>query len=574
MASILLKIYAKLSSVMGWKPRQGIEKALEEIDPFRPGLYIVKFPTGYGKTSIFFSTALSTIIYHTGYGAIYAAPLRSLGDDVYTRWVKLLEEKLGVDREVIDEISGLQHLGSPGSIYLNKNIIFTTFDTLFLHIFKLPPPEIENIRKHLYLGHSDVSRGRIADSIIFLDEPHLSLTDKASLSALFSSIVFLGRAGATIILASATIPQVLEDRIIRIWDKMVSRFISDSEVKVIEVVPAINDESMDRHKIVIEDREFFEETIRKNIRLGTIEEKDIVHKITESCKDKRVMLILNTRKRAIEYYNILKNRCEKIFLLHSMIRKNERLEIENKVRKLSRDKKPFLLVTTQVIEAGFDVSADYMITDPCPASSLIQRAGRVARWRNETSGALDIVIDGETNPYNKYIVEKTVEDIRKKRISIKTPYDAGSILGYKRLIDETTPKKDVDEAFHIIPVILPNILNSPLFGTFYLLKKLSEGEIIRSSKIFALYIREVNDIVPATPTILLKLFNESKVLGALNRKGRFIEFEDLAGLVEECRSVREWGNCIHYVSLINGIQAFVIPYNTYREIAYGEKSGC
>lgn len=557
---------------MGWKPRRGIQKALEEIDPFRPGLYIVKFPTGYGKTSIFYSIALSTIIYSTGYGAIYAAPLRSLGDDVYAKWVELLEEKLGISRKVIDEISGLQHLGSPGSIYFNKNIVFTTFDTLFLHIFKLPPPEIKNILCKLYLGHSDVSRGRIADSIVFLDEPHLSLTDKASLSALFSSIVFLGRAGATTILASATIPQVLEKKIIKVWDKMVSRFVNNAELKVIEVVPVINDELVDQHKVIIEDREFFEETIRKNIKLGTIEEKDVVHRITNSCKNKRVMLILNTRRRAVKYYNILKNKCERVFLLHSMIRKNERMKIEDEVKKLSRNKKPFLIVTTQVVEAGFDISVDYMVTDPCPASSLIQRAGRVARWGNDTFGVLDVIIDGETSPYNKYIVEKTIEALKKPGISVKTPYDTGSIIGYKRLIDETTPEKDIGEALNTIHVLLPSILNSPLYGTFYLLKKLSEGEIIRSSKIFTLYIQEMNDIVPVTSSILSKLFEENKILGALVKWGRVMDFKDLTRLVNKCRSAREWGNCIHYVSLIEGIQAFIISYKTYKEIAYGEKS--
>lgn len=38
------------------------------------------------------------------------------------------------------------------------------------------------------------------------------------------------------------------------------------------------------------------------------------------------------------------------------------------------------MISTQVIEAGLDRSFDVLVTEAAPASALIQRAGRVARY--------------------------------------------------------------------------------------------------------------------------------------------------------------------------------------------------
>ncbi|MBV5323351.1 CRISPR-associated helicase/endonuclease Cas3, partial [bacterium] len=39
-----------------------------------------------------------------------------------------------------------------------------------------------------------------------------------------------------------------------------------------------------------------------------------------------------------------------------------------------------IIVATQVVEAGVDISAVLLITDLAPWSSLVQRFGRCARW--------------------------------------------------------------------------------------------------------------------------------------------------------------------------------------------------
>src|SRR4029079_17005392 len=39
-----------------------------------------------------------------------------------------------------------------------------------------------------------------------------------------------------------------------------------------------------------------------------------------------------------------------------------------------------ILVATQVVEAGLDLSADRLLTELAPANALVQRAGRCARY--------------------------------------------------------------------------------------------------------------------------------------------------------------------------------------------------
>ena len=76
----------------------------------------------------------------------------------------------------------------------------------------------------------------------------------------------------------------------------------------------------------------------------------------------------------------------RILLLHARFFKQDRQKKEAELQKLlGRDAKgPVILVATQVIEAGIDISCDHLHTELCPMNSLVQRAGRCARFPGET----------------------------------------------------------------------------------------------------------------------------------------------------------------------------------------------
>lgn len=75
--------------------------------------------------------------------------------------------------------------------------------------------------------------------------------------------------------------------------------------------------------------------------------------------------------------------------LHSRMTREHRTSIEQYITaRLGKDAepgKPLVVVATQVIEASLDLDFDYLSTSLCPAPSLVQRAGRVHRFRDSAA---------------------------------------------------------------------------------------------------------------------------------------------------------------------------------------------
>lgn len=99
------------------------------------------------------------------------------------------------------------------------------------------------------------------------------------------------------------------------------------------------------------------------------------------------LVMVNTVDRAKALYRELKSRKvspDGLLLLHSRFRPIEREAILKRVLDEGSER---LLVSTQVVEAGVDFSADVLITELSPRSSMIQRFGRCNRKgrQNETA---------------------------------------------------------------------------------------------------------------------------------------------------------------------------------------------
>ena len=90
------------------------------------------------------------------------------------------------------------------------------------------------------------------------------------------------------------------------------------------------------------------------------------------------LVILNTVKRARALYDELakKHPKDKLHILHSRFRPDDRAEVLKQVLQKGTEK---IVISTQVVEAGVDISADVLITELAPVSSMIQRFGRCNR---------------------------------------------------------------------------------------------------------------------------------------------------------------------------------------------------
>ncbi|MBI2808689.1 MAG: CRISPR-associated helicase Cas3' [Planctomycetes bacterium] len=96
--------------------------------------------------------------------------------------------------------------------------------------------------------------------------------------------------------------------------------------------------------------------------------------------DALTLVIVNTVDRAVGIYRQLKKKANdtEVFLIHSRFRPMERERWSAFLNQ--KDDKPRIVVSTQVVEAGVDLSAKVLFTELAPWASLVQRFGRCARF--------------------------------------------------------------------------------------------------------------------------------------------------------------------------------------------------
>jgi len=326
-------------------------------------LLFLEAPTGYGKSilSLTLYTAICQGRYDIASRIIHVLPMRSIGTDMKERMIKnvaALSNSLPVKTHDI----GLQQMHSPGSPMLLKKFVITTLDTFISSFYKIPASEITKLKRY-GTSHFEIPRAAIYTSIVVFDELHLYIGSRPldsgrskAFTAVMACIKSLLSAGVPVIVSTATLPKVIKEI-------MVSELKLSGLSQIIkEITPTDSDRDFLKRKITVE----------------TITE-DIIEKICSEARQGRTLVILNTVRKAVETYEALKQRLDRVVLLHSRLiecAKSERL-------KLLSGSEPLVLVATQVVEAGVDVSFRTLITEAAPPDSILQRAGRVARKGGE-----------------------------------------------------------------------------------------------------------------------------------------------------------------------------------------------
>lgn len=130
------------------------------------------------------------------------------------------------------------------------------------------------------------------------------------------------------------------------------------------------------------------------------------------------LVVLNTVERAVMVYKALHGdkalKGTDLRLIHSRFRPSERISwrgdfLNRNACAAGTDR---IIVATQVIEAGVDISAGVLITELAPWTSLVQRFGRCARW----GGKAQVIVadlnpkdDKEAAPYSKDEIDSARE---------------------------------------------------------------------------------------------------------------------------------------------------------------------
>ncbi|MCQ8903233.1 MAG: CRISPR-associated helicase Cas3' [Methanothrix sp.] len=152
------------------------------------------------------------------------------------------------------------------------------------------------------------------------------------------------------------------------------------------------------------------------------ETQGLVREVLEKhVRGTRTIVILNTVKRAVNLYHVLTKKSNdfRVLLIHSQFRPLDRKKVLQELMK-NPDDSGTIVISTQVVEAGVDVSARTMFTELAPWSSLIQRFGRCNRSGEYDEAEIYWIDLPESKKRNEFALPYSIEDLDKSREILKS----------------------------------------------------------------------------------------------------------------------------------------------------------
>jgi CRISPR-associated endonuclease/helicase Cas3 len=314
-------------------------------------------PTGLGKTF-----AVTGDIRDQFQKIVYAVPLRALGNDIRRG---VLEYERGSQR--INAV--IHHGGVQESTLFGEEFIVTTYDQVICGAPGLP------LSLPLKAGHAVA--GALLMSRLIFDEAHLAWgISEQALSILLAIAEFRTSLGLQTILMTATLPDEVS--------KLLSTKLGIERVLVGEGGEVEQDESLSKRD---QNRQVTFEPL--DIKKGK-QEKELnfvpLDKLLMQKGQGKRIYFANTVDRLQDTYDRLAQSgvdAKRISVLHNRMPHAWRGDVEEEVKtRFGKQAKndDWILLTNQVAEAGLDISAPLVISDPAPVDTLVQRAGRCARW--------------------------------------------------------------------------------------------------------------------------------------------------------------------------------------------------
>ena len=234
-------------------------------------------------------------------------------------------------------------------------------------------------------------------------------------------------------------------------------------------------DKLDVHGITKQDKEHSELKKRNNaikiLRKAKIvlkkkyEKTDVQYLHSLHIQGTVTIIMTNTVKRAQDLYDLFKNIQVDCKLIHSRFRTADRTKLNKWINDLDENQDK-IIISTQVLEAGVDISAHTMITENAPWSNMVQRFGRCNRkgeLRNAEVYWIDIILDEKNSvPYDM----EDLESSRKKLIDLTDKSIAPSVLPpYKesRSFDAVLRKKDLIDLFDTTSDLSGNYVDASRF---------------------------------------------------------------------------------------------------------------
>jgi CRISPR-associated endonuclease/helicase Cas3 len=330
---------------------------------------ILQAPTGAGKTraALFpFLDGWRNDAAAFPRQCIYAVPMRVLANQFG------VEYKQTVERFTTSH--GLHELGNvlvqtgarPEDPRFAADLIFTTIDQL-LSSFLTIPYSLSNRQANL-------NAGAIIGSYLVFDEFHLFPVDENGDGALATTLHMLKllKGITPFVLMTATFSKTMIERLCAELDAEAVTLSRDE----IDAIPSQQGKQR-----------------RYRYTAQALTAGEIVDDFVEQ-RRVRVIAICNTVDRAQALVGALQADARlagvQIELLHSRFYASDRTIKEALIQRefgedtKQRQRGPTILVATQVVEVGLNITCEALHTEVAPASAIIQRAGRCARFAGES----------------------------------------------------------------------------------------------------------------------------------------------------------------------------------------------
>ena len=381
-----MEIKELFKSITGFAPYQYQLKVAELLLSGKN--VILTVPTGAGKTwasIIPFLYAQQSCNSDFPMKMIYSLPLRTLANSIYSIVSEVLEEN-----KIFKGISAIHTGEYKHDEHFEKDIIFSTIDQTLSNFLCFP--------LSLSKRQANINAGALIGSYLVFDEFHL-LDPKLSMATTIGMLKTLKNLCRFCIMTATLSEQYIKSLKCEVNAEVVS--IDDFPEDVIKINSMKIPEGYEAKKTVF-------------VKDGTINALSISQQ-----HKKKTIVICNRVEKAQQLYNEIIYSDLKgfhnlsgldktnIICLHSRFFDDDRKKKEEELKRLfgKESKENAILISTQVIEAGMDISCDTMHVEISPINSFLQRAGRCSRWEGE---------------YGEIYVYDTLEMGEKEMLKIET----------------------------------------------------------------------------------------------------------------------------------------------------------
>jgi CRISPR-associated endonuclease/helicase Cas3 len=388
--SKLVNTKSKLSSM-----RDTIQNELLGNIRYDKPIVVINAPTGSGKTKVFLDS-INHIrsMYKNLERIFYFSPLLALTED--------FEEKVADTIHDLDEVLVYNHLFS-GSIEEKRRIVEGSQAYESQWIFEnesFNRPFIITTTQRLLItlfsnNHADkLKLASFRNSLLIVDE--VQTIPKYILGTLVKVLESMYRfLGTRTILVSATIPY---------------------ELRLIPIAQPS-----------VESLESYLNLTKKSISFQP-------WSISEIEEEGRTLIMANTRRKAATIFDSINKRFSHVLYLSSGVRKRDKIKILSQIHGKKQSYDQFILVSTQVVEAGVDISFSHVYREKAPLDSIIQVMGRLNRESEQDQARLTVfVYDNKYKPYSELELNESEKILREAKDSTQL---YSSLAQYYKSISE------------------------------------------------------------------------------------------------------------------------------------------